>query len=535
MLNWRIRYQRILKDNPELFDPKFSILEVGGNPHGIADLLERKVTTVGGRSQGSPSQWTEHAGGSVFQLPFADNSFDYVICVDTLRFVAKADRGRAINELARVARQEVILSVPCGDQAIQSDLELAVALQRAGREVPGWLHEGFTRQLPSTAEMVKLLSNTGIRFEIHANEALLQHYSGLLLDIFYPFAKQIYDTEQAKEVPGLVLPSNEWEVYYSYRFHLVKNETGNTSQNHLIKAALEQTVEPGIGMYAVYHRRLPLAPDTGITPIYVGEAASQAIAGERTEARDNMRDNSRWCELSGMDEIWRNGPRTEFVGFCHYRRMFEFSQAGAEAAQASSAFSQDGLHAGTPQSGKADMHQARSTLVSYDAYLSRASGTASQHALVHLREHADAIITAAPLDINVNVWDQYATVHNANDLCDVTNLITHRYPHLSPFLAESFGAGAFYANNLFITRWEHFDELCTIWFDVLAAFEEKVPTRTEVRYQKRDIAFLAERIFDVWVRYRVAQGTRLITMPILEITYPGLDISEWSRVPDSAP
>ncbi|MET4574916.1 DUF4422 domain-containing protein [Ottowia thiooxydans] len=522
MLNHQIRYQRILRDSPELADPLLSVLEVGRGSQNISDLLQRKVTTLQAGPRADPaSAWTEPVAGSLFCLPFADNAFDYVVCVDALQFVAKPERARALNELVRVARREVILSLPCGSPARQSDLELALALQRAGKSVPLWLQERFIRALPQMSEMVELLSRTGIRFEIHTNEALLQHYSGLLLDLFHPFSSQIQQRVHQKKSTELVLPAHEWEIYYSYRFQLFKADRISTAFR-AVRSSASHGREPGAAMYAVYHKRLPLATGTGITPVYVGEAAQNAFPGERAEAAATSPDNKRWCELSGINEVWRNGPKTEFVGFCHYRRFLDFSRGEAQAHAEASSHTLEGRD------------RPRTSQLTFEAYTDRAADTARHHAELALQSNPDTILTALPLDVGMNVWDQYASVHNANDLCEITNLIVERHPYLTPFLAESFGSKAFYANNLFVTHWEHFDELCSIWFDVLGIFDEKVPARVEDSYQRRDISFLSERIFDAWVRYRVSQGTRLVTLPILEIVYPGLDVLAWSRVPSTA-
>jgi ubiquinone/menaquinone biosynthesis C-methylase UbiE len=48
--------------------------------------------------------------GSVFRLPFSDRSFDTVLCCEVLEHLDDPDR--AIRELNRVARRNVVLSVP---------------------------------------------------------------------------------------------------------------------------------------------------------------------------------------------------------------------------------------------------------------------------------------------------------------------------------------------------------------------------------------------------------------------------------------
>ncbi len=520
MLNWRIRYQRVLGHHPTLFNPDLTVLEVGNAPQGIADLLKRNVTVAGTHGPHTASQWVTPIAASPLSLPFADNAFDHVVCIDSLHHLPPPSRAKAISELARVARRQVILSVPCGALAVEGDQQLAVSMQRMGLKTPPWLQEHVIRALPSVADVLRMLSQTQLRFEVHANEAMMQHYGGLLLDLFYPFSQHISSAEQAKKQQQ-VLPAGDWEMYYSYLFHLFKEDQGvlldaGAAPSAGTPTAAAVSKDQDIALYAVYHRRLPLAPGTGITPIYVGEAALEASASERTETTEPLLDNSRWSELSGVHEVWRNGPRSPFVGFCHYRRVFDFSQGGSRLPSASSAPS---VPSGKP----------RSTRLDYGVYLVRASGTATRHAMAHFQDRSDTLIVAPPLDLNGSVWDQYAIAHNINDLCVVTNLIAHRHPYLGPHLAETYGAKTLYANNLFLTRWDHFDELCGLWFDVLGAFERSVPVRPEDRYQRRDVSFLAERVFDAWVRFRQAQGTRLVTVPILEITYPGLDTAAWSR------
>jgi ubiquinone/menaquinone biosynthesis C-methylase UbiE len=47
---------------------------------------------------------------SIYELPYQDKSFDLVICCEVLEHLENPDKG--LNELARVARNHVILSTP---------------------------------------------------------------------------------------------------------------------------------------------------------------------------------------------------------------------------------------------------------------------------------------------------------------------------------------------------------------------------------------------------------------------------------------
>lgn len=64
-----------------------------------------------------PPSSPEPEGNPVFcvadvtQLPFADQSFDTVVCAHTLEHVA--DIGKALSEVRRVCRQRLIVVIPC--------------------------------------------------------------------------------------------------------------------------------------------------------------------------------------------------------------------------------------------------------------------------------------------------------------------------------------------------------------------------------------------------------------------------------------
>jgi ubiquinone/menaquinone biosynthesis C-methylase UbiE len=48
------------------------------------------------------------------QLPFANNSVDVVLCMETLEHLDKADGLRMLSDLERIAKRKLILSTPVG-------------------------------------------------------------------------------------------------------------------------------------------------------------------------------------------------------------------------------------------------------------------------------------------------------------------------------------------------------------------------------------------------------------------------------------
>jgi SAM-dependent methyltransferase len=52
--------------------------------------------------------------GNVRNLPFKDQSFDLVICIEVLEHLEKKDGERLLSELERVAKRQILLTTPVG-------------------------------------------------------------------------------------------------------------------------------------------------------------------------------------------------------------------------------------------------------------------------------------------------------------------------------------------------------------------------------------------------------------------------------------
>lgn len=98
-----------------------SLLDAGCGEGFVVDFLaERlpdiKITGVD-VSEKAIAYANQHFGekarfrtGSVYKLPFSDKSFDLVLCSEVLEHLD--DPNKAVNELKRVARNHVIITVP---------------------------------------------------------------------------------------------------------------------------------------------------------------------------------------------------------------------------------------------------------------------------------------------------------------------------------------------------------------------------------------------------------------------------------------
>jgi SAM-dependent methyltransferase len=100
-----------------------TLLDVGCGKGGPAKFINRKgrYFTVGMdvfepylkqcQRDGIHSAYIQ---GDVRFLPFADKSFDVVICLEVLEHLEKSDGEKLLQEIERVASRQVILSTPVG-------------------------------------------------------------------------------------------------------------------------------------------------------------------------------------------------------------------------------------------------------------------------------------------------------------------------------------------------------------------------------------------------------------------------------------
>lgn len=489
MLNWKTRYHKIIRDNPDLLVPEKSILEVGGGTNGLAAYVDREIVCLDKEFTGKIHKNIVPVIGSIDAIHYDDASFDSVVCVDVLEHISKEQRKDAIAEMIRVAKEKVIISFPCRDFAEAGEMQFSDLLRRIGQAVPSWLQEHIQNGLPSLSDVISDIVAEGCTFTIMPNEGFIQHYSSILIDLTFPLAQNLFRHVETKSSFEPPVHENEWDYYYSFIITVSKNKIPSpvTAKDRQTKANRTSTV------YAVYHQDLPTDHLDNVVPIYVGEAAaSRDGVTDRLESGPSL-DNQRWSELSAIYKIWKEGPKSDIVGFCHYRRLFQ------------------------SESERREVRIRRDAIEGYRIDERMFEGLGS-----------DFIITPSQQTITGSVFNQYCATHNANHICRLYTEIGEQRPDLLPYVAQQFRKNTLYANNMFITNWENFDELCDLWFSLLPRIEADIPVNTGTRYQKRDMSFLAERLFDVWLQHKRSMGVSVIETGLYFLEFNDLDVGAWT-------
>lgn len=121
----------------------FSVLEVGPSHGQVTNYLRKfgvQITTID-----TKPEYTPDVVGSVFAMPFADNSFDMIVVCEVLEHYPFADFQKALAELKRVTRKTVLLSMPdarrilCGisfKPPFLKEVRFAVRIPTFTRHVP---------------------------------------------------------------------------------------------------------------------------------------------------------------------------------------------------------------------------------------------------------------------------------------------------------------------------------------------------------------------------------------------------------------
>lgn len=134
-----------------------TVLDVGSGGLGIAPYLKRPITGLDIRFDPPFHPILAQVKGSALNMPFKDNAFDIVVSADTLEHMNKEDRKKAIGEMLRVAKQAVLLAVPCGKAALEQDKQLDEEYARLHGKRFHFLEEQVGFGLPEEYEIVEAI------------------------------------------------------------------------------------------------------------------------------------------------------------------------------------------------------------------------------------------------------------------------------------------------------------------------------------------------------------------------------------------
>jgi len=211
-----------------------------------------------------------------------------------------------------------------------------------------------------------------------------------------------------------------------------------------------------INIFVVSHKPVNLADYPGRKIIYVGKKHNQ-IPDFVTTFTDNTGDNIAelnpyYCELTALYWIWKNAPKSEYIGIEHYSRNFTWNFI----KPASLNF----LYKKAKKCDIVHIYSPRHIKTSLDVWLE------------HEGKYLDKILRDAILKLVPNFYDYWV---------------------------ESLNKHYLYYCNMFICKWEIFDKYMHFIFNILNECYKNIQSLPPEQ-QARSIGFMSERLLNGFIK-----------------------------------
>jgi len=234
-----------------------------------------------------------------------------------------------------------------------------------------------------------------------------------------------------------------------------------------------------------YHKETIIVKNEDVfIPIYVGKAIGEDDILEDIQGDDEGDNisykNKLYCELTGLYWLWKNVDADNY-GLFHYRRFLDIKNKYPETVPIHSIDLSDW----------------------------------SEESISEEMENYD-IILPVPMTMDMDVYEQYKICHVIEDFDVVLQIIKDDYPDFATCLDGFLYQRDMCIGNVFIMKKALLNEYCTFLFDILGKAESKIDLSNRNSYQMRSLGFMAERIFNIFIRHKIDAN------PDLKVKYVNL-------------
>ncbi len=183
--------------------------------------------------------------------------------------------------------------------------------------------------------------------------------------------------------------------------------------------------------------------------------------------------NGSYCELTAMYWAWKNikkiYPNLEYIGLNHYRRYFSFDEK------------------------KYLSHLICKSLCEVKNYKYRAQKVYS------LLQKDFSIVSKVGINL-YTYWITYCCELNSSDFLTVRRVIHEFYPEYDEaFYTVEMRGNACSPYNMFIMKWEDFDNYCSWLFKILFETEKRIDISYYKGHYKRTFGYIGEKLLSVWL------------------------------------
>ena len=228
-------------------------------------------------------------------------------------------------------------------------------------------------------------------------------------------------------------------------------------------------------MLCLYHQDLLV--QTKRTPFFdiqCGKAVSKInLPMQGDNSGDNISgENQFWSEITGLYWAWKNIDKTKYVGLCSYRRFFNLRSSSKP------------LELVSIQKG-----QERIDNLNYEA--------------VDVMFRTVDIIMPVPYTYPWSIRRVCSKNYRDHDFDTLEAYIEEYTPeYFSAFQKVMYSSNKSIGHNMFIMRWEDFQDYCSWVFGVLFGMRERLDPTDYPIHQRRVFGYMHELLLAVYVEKR---------------------------------
>ena len=195
--------------------------------------------------------------------------------------------------------------------------------------------------------------------------------------------------------------------------------------------------------------------------------------------------NKYYSELTGLYWVWKN-TKSDVVGSCHYRRYFTKNKEQFFFQLKRLLYYPIGLW------------KKRYGLIYTKNYNYWENKILKKDDIAEFLSEYDAIMPTRRI-LKYTVEEHYSRYHNIQDLKHIESILKSDYPEYMEAYNRVLSNKRLFANNMFILKWERFNELMEWLFHILFRFEDEIDFKKYEGYQERIMGFLGERLITTWI------------------------------------
>jgi hypothetical protein len=259
-----------------------------------------------------------------------------------------------------------------------------------------------------------------------------------------------------------------------------------------------------VKILVAHHKTESIIGNVVYLPIHVGKSlSSKDLDMQCDNEGENISDkNPLYCEMTGWYWAWKH-LKAEYIGLCHYRRYFTFRSIGfKERLIAKLSIAYVNIFGGLLH--KTGGYFPNIVVNNENELRLEAKDFAKCIDDILKDKDYDAVVPSPHRFTNGDTYS-YFVVFGREFLSLLSEIIERQHPDFYPFYKASLKESSFYAGNMAIFKYKHFDEYCTLVFSILKEFEVLMVERGlcidpyKERLCSRIIGYLAEVLTNAFI------------------------------------